>query len=274
LYAHAAWLPLLASAFVLSACGSSPSKDDNSKVASAARTDHQTGQQADQKETKKSRKRGDKEAEVVEEVPAGPPPIPPEAMQRFERALTLLSAGDLAPAGDEFQRLAEAYPDYSGPMVNLGIVQLKSGKLQDAEKTLLLATQRGEPNAAAFNQLGIVYRQLGKFKEADAAYSRALTIDTNYALAHLNLGVLCDMYLDDPQRALASYESYLRLAPNPDARVTSWTKELRSRLGIAEPRPPEPSPPAPSEASSGEATEQPALASTPEPVTTSEGEAK
>jgi tetratricopeptide (TPR) repeat protein len=187
---------------------------------------------------------------------AGPPPIPPEAMQRFERALTLLSAGDLGPAAGEFQRLAEAYPDYSGPLVNLGIVYLKSGKFADAEKVLQAATQRGEPNPAAFNQLGIAYRQQGRFKEADEAYSRALSIDPNYALAHLNLGVLCDMYLDDPQRALNAYESYLRLAPNADARVAGWVKELRNRLGVAEPRAPESTSPAPTEASGSEPAAQ------------------
>jgi tetratricopeptide (TPR) repeat protein len=164
-------------------------------------------------------------------VPAGPPPIPPEATQQFERALTLLGGGDLAPAAKEFQHLSETYPDYSGPLTNLGIVYQRMGKLPDAEKALKSATERGEPSAAAFNQLGIVYRKLGRFKEADEAYTRALQIDPGYALAHLNLGVLCDMYLQQPQRALAEFERYLELTPNPDARVPAWVKELQGRTG-------------------------------------------
>ena len=64
------------------------------------------------------------------------------------------------------------------------------------------AIARNGNNAAAYNQLGIVYRKLGRFKEADEAYTRAVQIDPNYALAYLNLGVLCDLYLQDPQRAL------------------------------------------------------------------------
>jgi tetratricopeptide (TPR) repeat protein len=86
-----------------------------------------------------------------------------------------------------------------------------------------------------FNQLGIVYRKLGRFKEADAAYSEALRIDPGYALAHLNLGVLCDMYLQQPQRALAEFERYLQLVPNPDARVSGWVKELKARVGVKAP---------------------------------------
>lgn len=234
-FAPTTWIAAVAAALVLSACGSSPSKDG---AKPATNETEQLGDGAN--------------------APAvGPPPIPPEATQQFERALTLLSAGDLGPAAAELQRLADAYPDYSGPLVNLGIVHLKSGKLPEAEQALLAATQRGEPNAAAFNQLGIVYRQLGRFKEADEAYSRALVIDPNYALAHLNLGVLCDMYLDDPQRALAAYEAYVRLAPNPDARVSGWLKEVRNRLGVAEPRAPSPEPAAQAVAPEAAPAEEP-----------------
>jgi tetratricopeptide (TPR) repeat protein len=204
---------------LLSACGSSPSKD-------AGKSETKTA------ENVKPSKKGDANQSAPEQpVAITPPPIPPEATQQFEKALTLLGAGDFAPAAKEFQLLSETYPDYPGPLTNLGIVYLKTGKLAEAEKTLKSATQRGEPSAAAFNQLGIVYRKLGKFKDADDAYTQALRIDPGYALAHLNLGVLCDMYLQQPQRALAEFERYLQLVPNPDARVPAWVKELQGRTG-------------------------------------------
>lgn len=199
------------------------------------------------KENKKSAKQ---EVDAVAAVPAGPPPpppIPPEATQRFERALTLLGANDFAQAAKELQALSIAYPDYSGPMTNLGIVYLKTDKLDDAEKTLKAATQRGEPSAVAFNQLGIVYRKLGRFADADKAYSEALRIDPSYALAHLNRGVLCDLYLQQPQRALEDFERYLQLTKSPDTRVTSWVKELQSRLGVKTAPPAAPATPPPTE---------------------------
>jgi tetratricopeptide (TPR) repeat protein len=115
-------------------------------------------------------------------------------------------------------------------LLNLAILQAKDGRLADAEKTLTTAIERND-SAAAFNQLGIVYRRLGRFKEADEAYQRAIQIDPNYALAHLNLGVLCDLYLQQPQRALEAYERYLALAATPDAKVAGWVTELKTRLG-------------------------------------------
>jgi tetratricopeptide (TPR) repeat protein len=167
-------------------------------------------------------------------VPAEPV-LPPEAVQQFDRAVTLMSSGDLAAAEQGLRSLAAAYPSYSGPLLNLGILHAKAGKLDEAEQAIREAIARNGNNAAAFNQLGIVQRKQGKFKEASDAYTRAVQIDPNYALAWLNLGVLCDLYLQEPQRALEAYERYLATAAAPDAKVNGWVSELKKRIG-AEPR--------------------------------------
>jgi tetratricopeptide (TPR) repeat protein len=159
------------------------------------------------------------------------PVLPPEAVQQFDQAVVHMSAGDVAAAEQGFRALAAAYPSYSGPLLNLGILQARAGKLEEAEQTIRSAVERNANNAAAFNQLGIVYRKLGRFKDADEAYQRALQIDPNYALAHLNLGVLCDLYLQQPERALQAYERYLELSATPDARVNGWVTELKKRIG-------------------------------------------
>ena len=180
----------------------------------------------------------DKKAEAEQAAAAAADPaaaIPPEAVQQFDQAVVHMSAGDLAAAEQGFLALSTAYPSYSGPLLNLGILQVRAGRYEDAEKTLHTAIERNPENAAAFNQLGITYRKLGRFKEADEAYQRAVQIDPQYALAWLNLGVLCDLYLQQPERALEAYERYLSLAQPPDAKVNSWVTELKKRIG-SEPR--------------------------------------
>ena len=162
-------------------------------------------------------------------------PLPPEAVQKFDQAVVHMSGGDAASAEREFRALADAYPTYSGPLLNLGILQVKASRFEDAEKSLRAAVDRNGNNAQAFNQLGIVYRKLGRFKEADVAYQRAVEIDPTYAIAYLNLGVLCDLYLQQPERALEAYERYLALAGAPDDKVSGWVTELKKRLGT-EPR--------------------------------------
>jgi tetratricopeptide (TPR) repeat protein len=184
-------------------------------------------------------RKADKSAKTEAAAPAATAPpqpsIPAEAVQQFESALALMGSGNTAGAEQAFRALTTAYPTYSGALLNLGILQAKAGKLEDAEKTLQDAIVRNAANATAFNQLGIVYRKLGRFKDADDAYQRAVQIDPNYAIAYLNLGVLCDLYLQQPQRALEAYERYLQLAAAPDAKVNGWVTELKARLG-AEPR--------------------------------------
>jgi Tfp pilus assembly protein PilF len=162
------------------------------------------------------------------------PPLPPEAVQQFENAVAMVNSGNLAAAEQAFRALGTAYPSYSGPLVNLGILQAKAGKLDEAEQTLKAAIERKPDNASAHNQLGIVHRRQGRFNDAEQAYMRAVQIDPNYANAHLNLGVLCDLYLQQPQRALEAFERYLSLSSTPDEKVGAWVKELKVRLESAQ----------------------------------------
>jgi len=164
-----------------------------------------------------------------------PAPLPQAAVDKFDQAISLLESGQADAAEKQLLELTAAYPDYSGPYLNLGIAQMKRGDLAAAEKSLKTAAERAPQNAKVFNQLGILYRHLGRLQEADAAYQEALRIDPDYALAHLNLGVLCDLYLGQPQRALDEYERYLSLTSEPQPQVAGWVKELRARLGNSAP---------------------------------------
>jgi tetratricopeptide (TPR) repeat protein len=159
--------------------------------------------------------------------------VPPQALQRFDAAVVHMNAGDAAAAEQAFRALAADYPAFSGPLVNLGILEAKAGRFEDAERTLQAAIARTADNAAAFNQLGLVYRKLGRFQDAERAYREAVRIDPNYANAYLNLGVLCDLYLQQPKQALEAYERYLELTPEPDARVNAWVTEVRKRVGAS-----------------------------------------
>lgn len=166
---------------------------------------------------------------AVESLPEDPAGV---SMQ-FERALTLLGAGDVDLAVKELELLSVSNPEYSGPMLNLGIAYTKAGKWPEAEQAFKMAISRKPDNAAAYNQLGILYRKLGKFTDAVTAYQRALEIQPDYALAHLNLGVLYDLYLQQPDKALQEFESYESLTGGSDSVVNGWIREIRSRLGGA-----------------------------------------
>lgn len=214
-------------ALMLGACGSSPSTQPAQTDAIARGEARSAGKAPGSKSEDEGE--GAAAATVAEE------PLPPEAVQQFDAAVVHMNAGDNAAAEQAFRNIASSYPKYSGALVNLGILQAKSGRLEEAEATFKSALERNTANATALNQLGIVYRKLGRFQDADQAYQQATQADPAYANAYFNLGVLCDLYLQQPERALQAYERYLELSPSPDARVNAWVSELKKRIG-AEPR--------------------------------------
>jgi tetratricopeptide (TPR) repeat protein len=163
-------------------------------------------------------------------------PVPAEANELFEQALELVRQGRPADAELVFKRLTESFPQLTGPELNLGLLYLQSSRLPEAEAAFKSALERNPENPVAGNELGIVERKLGKFAEAEAAYQRTIAAEPNYAPAYLNLGVLYDLYLAEPQKALEQFEHYLQLA-GENKQVSGWVIELRKRVGAAAPAP-------------------------------------
>lgn len=169
-------------------------------------------------------------AAVVLGAPANDAPIPERAAQQYADALKLMRAGRSADAELEFKQLAAAYPQFAGPEANLGLIYLQSSRLTDAEAAFKAALERNPANAMAANEMGIVERKMGKFTEAESAYQRSIASAPEYAPAYLNLGVLYDLYLSQPQKALDQFEHYLQLA-GENKQVSGWVVELRKRVG-------------------------------------------
>lgn len=111
------------------------------------------------------------------------------------------------------------------------VQQAKADPNRDAIQALEKTVQ-AKPSAPAYNQLGIFYRESGRFTEARAAYESALKINPDYALAQRNLGILFDIYLQQPQQALMHYRAYARLSGEQNAEAALWVAELQQRLGV------------------------------------------
>ncbi len=131
-----------------------------------------------------------------------------------------------------FAALAELQPvRYAKAEPELNSFPTDAAALAAMETGLKGQVTRSPADAAVQTRLGIVQRLQGRFKEAQATYEQALTSDPNYAPAVLSLGVLYDLYLQDPQRALESYERYQQMSENSDKGVANWIAELKRRLG-------------------------------------------
>jgi tetratricopeptide (TPR) repeat protein len=168
-------------------------------------------------------------------APAYTVPKPPaRASTEFTRALSLMRGADPTQAILEMQVLTQSYPDLPGPYANLGILHRNANQLPESEAALAKATERAPWDAQTWNEYGLTLRQAGKFAEARAAYERATQANPSYAPAHRNLGVLLDLFLDDPVTAQAELETYKTLT-GEDKPVSGWLAELRSRNKVRAP---------------------------------------
>lgn len=126
--------------------------------------------------------------------------------------------------------MAEKYPTLAGPFANLGIVYMETKRPKEAEAAFKKAVELNPKVPAVFNQMGYFYRENGRFEEARQAYEKAIEVDPGYAKAHLNLGVLYDLYLMDSDQALKKYLKYAEIAkPAATEPVMKWIADLSAR---------------------------------------------
>ena len=157
------------------------------------------------------------------------PEIPPQALTMFERAISIMAAGDFVDAELRLKEFLLQYPGYPGAHVNLAIIHSQNGNDQAAQESVDRALALDPAHPAALNQQGMLLRRNGKFLEAEAAYLKAVTSSPGYALAHYNLGVLNELYLQRLDVALQHFEIYQELVGS-DKQVEKWIADLKRRI--------------------------------------------
>ena len=170
---------------------------------------------------------------------AGKPVVPDKGdpQARLTAALQMMREKKLPDAEAALIALNSDFPQYSGPMTNLGILYAKSNRRDQAIAALSKATSLNSKNAVAWNWLGMEQRDGGDRAAAEQAYLKALQAKPDYALAHLNLGILYDTYLGRPQDALVHYKQYQQLAGKDELRVAAWIAEIESRQNLSKQAP-------------------------------------
>ncbi len=154
-----------------------------------------------------------------------------EASRRdFDRAVRMMEDEEYKQAAGLLEKIIEKSPGVTAPYINLAIACRHLGEKERAEEYLKTAMNLIPEHPAACNEYGQLLRRTGKFSESRAVYEKGIAGFPDYYPLHKNLGILCDLYLDDPPCALEHYEIYSRAVPE-DKQVKLWIADLRLRLG-------------------------------------------
>ncbi len=159
--------------------------------------------------------------------------IPMQAQTMYEQAVAVMAAGDFLDAELRFKEFLLRYPSYPGAHVNLAIIHAQNGNDQATQAAIDSALSLDPNHPSALNQQGMLLRRNGKFIEAEAAYLKAVTASPDYALAHYNLGVLNELYLQRLDTALQHFERYQELAGG-DKQVEKWIADLKRRVAASQ----------------------------------------
>lgn len=147
---------------------------------------------------------------------------------KYNHALSLLNQGRLEQAREIFLEFNSERPELAGPYANLAMIALNN---KDHEKALSYVNQALKKNPdfpQALNIFGYLKLSAGDIKTAEKSYLKAIKLDDNYALAHYNIALLYDIYLQNIPKAIHHYERYLKLINYSDKQTVEWLNQLRS----------------------------------------------
>ena len=158
------------------------------------------------------------------------PKMDRESRSEFERSVSLMNDGKNDEAIDLLTKVIERQPGATAPYINIAIAYMRTNKPEQAEQNLKTALGMFDAHPVAGNEYGMLLRKAGRFKEAREIYEKVIARFPEYLPVHRNLGILCDLYLDDPACALREFEIYSEGMPS-DPQVKTWIAELRMRPG-------------------------------------------
>ena len=190
--------------------------------------------------------------------------VPPPARAEFTKARFAVARKTYKEAVEHLQRALTVYPDFYEANLLLGAVFVDEREWRKAEDAFARAVALKADGAAASLALGEVYWREKRFKEAEETLLAGLKLDEtawngyftlarlywdqeniakaapaightlqlkpDFAEAHLLAGNIL-LRVNQPQRALAEYQEYLRLEPKGE--FAAQTRELVNKLSKA-----------------------------------------
>lgn len=149
-------------------------------------------------------------------------------ISRYKSAISHISSNNLDKAEKILLEFTQQRPELAGPWANLGLIKLKQNEFDSAEKFLNTALKKNPDLAQALNLMATIRIHQGKINMAEQLYKKSIALKPGYPLAHYNLALLYDIYLQNIPEAISHYSTYLELSKENDTSTRDWVEQLKS----------------------------------------------
>ena len=166
-----------------------------------------------------------RDIEIIEEYG-----VDADVKEKFNKSVKLISDEKYDEAITLLLEVVARSTKHSAPYVNLGIAYSKLGKIVEAEESLLKALKVTPTHPVTNNELALVYRKSGRFEEAKNIYQNVIKVYPQFLPVRKNLGILCDLFMNDLDCAIENYEAYLKIKPD-HKKIKIWLIDLKRRAG-------------------------------------------
>ena len=156
-----------------------------------------------------------------------------DATQLTAAARAAFERGELTISEAHYREAIARFGAHSDWLANLGMVQLRLGRAEDAAQTLTQASTALPEHPAVVLALGIAQLHAGQASAATETLDRAVTLGRDNPEAHNALG-LARAALGDIDRAGEAFASALALAPRFTAALNNWCEALSNAGNLPE----------------------------------------
>lgn len=153
-----------------------------------------------------------------------------EELQIYKNAIVALNNNELAKAEKLFISMSERQPNIAGSWANLALISIKEDNLAQAEVYAKTALEKNPNMPQALNLSGYLAQKKGAINIAKSYYLQAISHKSDYALAHYNLALVYDVYLQDIAKAIEHYQFYLAYNEQQDENTENWLEGLQATM--------------------------------------------
>ena len=153
-----------------------------------------------------------------------------QELQLYKSAIIALNNNELDKAEQLFITISARQPNIAGSWANLALISIKKSDLTQAEFYAKTALAKNANMPQALNLSGYLAQKKGEINKAKSYYLSAISHKSDYALAHYNVALLFDIYLQDIAKAIEHYQFYLAYSKKKDENTENWLEGLKATM--------------------------------------------